>query len=125
MAKLKNCSVRNTRFTLVSETGRGPKAKSGPQWQLFDVVADPAQAKDIAAEKPEIVKQLSAVYDQWWDSLSGQYDVNESAMGPKLNPFAEIYWKQFGGGPTAADYERMDPAKALSFEGARVGKAKK
>jgi arylsulfatase len=125
MGKLKNCSVRNTRFTLVSEASRGPKAKNGPQWQLFDVVADPAQEKNIAAENPEIVKQLRAVYDQWWDSLRGQYDVNERAMGPKLNPFAEIYWKQFGGGPAAADYERMDPAKALSFEGARLGKAKK
>jgi len=58
-AKLKNCSVRNTRYTLVSEAGRGPKAiQAGPTWQLFDVLADPAQSKDIAADKPEIVQQL-------------------------------------------------------------------
>lgn len=122
-AKLKNGAVRNTRFTLVSEAGRGPKAvQVSPKWQLFDVVADPAQAKDIAADNPEIVKQLRAVYDQWWDSLKGQYDIHEHAVGPKLNPFAEIYWKQFGGGPTQADYERMDPAKALTFEASRTKK---
>jgi arylsulfatase len=25
--------------------------------------------------------------------------VNEDAVGPKVNPFKERYWKQFGGGP--------------------------
>jgi arylsulfatase A-like enzyme len=120
-AKLKNCSVRNARYTLVSEAGRGPKAaQADPKWQLFDVIADPAQSKDIAADKPEIVKQMSAVYDQWWDSLKGQYDINEHAVGPKLNPFAEIFWKQFGGGPTQADYQRMNPEKAMTFEAGRA-----
>jgi arylsulfatase A-like enzyme len=37
--------------------------------------------------------------------------VNEKALGPKLNPFAVWCWDQFGGGPTAADYERMDPTQ--------------
>lgn len=126
-AKLKNAAVRNTRYTLVSEAGRGPRVVNGtPQWQLFDVIADPGQTKDIAAEKPEVAKQLSAEYDKWWASLKGQYDVNEHVFGPKLNPFAEIYWKQFGGGPTPADYERMDPMKAKTFEAGRgKGKAAK
>jgi len=38
--------------------------------------------------------------------------VNENAVGPKINPFKELYWKQFGGGPTAEDLKRMDPADA-------------
>jgi arylsulfatase len=25
--------------------------------------------------------------------------VNEHAIGPKVNPFKAVYWKQFGGGP--------------------------
>lgn len=129
LAKLSNCAVRNTQYTLVSEgPRRAPNAKApSPElkWQLFDVIADPAQSKDIAAEKPEVVAKLTAEYDKWWASLKGQYDVNEHAVGPKLNPFAEQYWKQFGGGPTAADYERMDPAKAATFEGARAKAAKK
>ncbi len=125
-AKLNNCAVRNAQYTLVSENASRPaKAKtapSAPGWQLFDVIADPAQSKDIAAEKPDVVAKLTAEYDKWWSSLKGQYDVNEHAVGPKLNPFAEIYWKQFGGGPTEADYKRMDPAKAMIFE---AGRAKK
>lgn len=117
-AKFAKAAVRNTRYTLVNEAMRGAS------WQLFDVIADPAQSKNLAAEKPEIVKQLSGVYDQWWDSLKGQYDINENAVGPKLNPFAEKYWKQFGGGPTPGDLERMDPLKAKTFEAGR-GKGKR
>ena len=133
-AKLRNACVRNTQYTLVSEPAgqaRGPKAnaKGGEagtapapalRWQLFDVIADPGQTKNIADENLEIVEKMSSTYDEWWTSLKGQYDVNEHAMGPKLNPFAELYWKQFGGGPTPGDYERMDPAKAKTFEAGRA-----
>lgn len=146
-AKLNNAAIRNAQYTLVSEAagaraaGKGKaKAKAsgkanadspavtakpaGPKWQLFDVLADPGQTKDITADKPDIVTHLSAEYDKWWASLKGQYDVNENAIGPKLNPFAERYWKQFGGGPTEADLQRMDPEKAKTFEGGRAKSGK-
>ena len=45
------------------------------------------------------------------------------AVGPKLNPFAELYWKQFGGGPTEEDYKRMDPNQPFR-EGAPKQKKK-
>lgn len=120
-AKLKNAAVRNAQYTLVSEAARGAKgAGVEPRWQLFDVIADPGQTKDIADENLETVQKLVSAYDEWWTSLKGQYDVNEQALGPKLNPFAQTYWKQFGGGPTPEDYERMDPEKAKTFEAGRA-----
>ncbi len=118
-AKLKTCSVRTPQYHLVREGGnKGPKAKANPaaskqDWQLFDVKADPGEATNIAADCPDVVKAMTTQYDTWWTSLKGQVDLNEQAIGPKLNPFAELYWKQFGGGPTATDYERMNPAKAV------------
>lgn len=130
-AKTRNASIRTTQYQLVSEAARRQpdkaKAKTKaptevPGWQLFDVKADPSQMKNIAAEKPEVVKAMLATYDQWWDSLSGQIVLNESAKGPKLNPFAEEYWTQFGGGPTEEDRARMDPEKAWSFETNRAKK---
>ena len=117
-AKLKNAAIRNTQYTLVSEA-QGPSG-----WQLYDVVADPGQTKNIAEAKPEVVKALSEEYDAWWASLKGQYDINEKAVGPKLNPFAEMYWKQFGGGPTPADLERMNPERAFTIERGRTGAAR-
>lgn len=121
-SKLNNCAVRDQRYTLVREGVRNPKAKKGAapsSWQLFDVINDPGQTTNIADQQPGVVAKLSAVYEEWWTSLKGQVSLNENAIGPKLNPFAEQYWKQFGGGPTEADLQRMDPNKAKTFEGGR------
>jgi len=129
IAKTRNASIRTAQYQLVSEATRPQQAKAKAKaaapvqgWQLFDVKADPSQTLNIATEKPEIVKTLLADYDQWWDSLKEQITLNEEAKGPKLNPFAEEYWKQFGGGPTPEDLERMNPDKAWTFE---VQRAKK
>ncbi len=92
-AKYRGCSVRNSRWNMVCVSKSGEK-----QWQLFDVKADPGEKHDVAAEHPDVVKELDAAYDKWWDSVQPQL-VNENAVGPKVNPFKELYWKQFGGGP--------------------------
>ena len=41
--------------------------------QLFDIQADPAQKKDVAADHPAVVKQLTTAYDGWWDSLATRF----------------------------------------------------
>jgi arylsulfatase A-like enzyme len=85
-----DCGVRNSRFSLV---------RGATDWKLYDLKNDPGQTNDIAAQQPEVVKQLSAAYDQWWTNVLPDL-VNEDAFktAPKLNPFKEEYWKQFGGG---------------------------
>lgn len=88
-----NCSVRTKRWHLVSVAKPNEK-----QWQLFDVQADPGEKSDIAAKHPQVVAQLDAEYDRWWTSILPQL-VNEDAVGPDVNPFKALYWKQFGGGP--------------------------
>ena len=92
--KYDKCSVRSPRWHLVNTAANLKKS-----WQLFDIVSDPGEKTDVAARNPEVVKALDADYDKWWASLP-KYLVNENAVGPKVNPFKELYWKQFGGGPT-------------------------
>jgi arylsulfatase len=92
-AKYRNCSVRNSRWQLVCVSKSGAK-----RWQLFDIKADPGEEEDVAASHPDVVKELDAACDKWWDSVQPQL-VNENAVGPKVNPFKALYWKQFGGGP--------------------------
>ena len=43
---------------------RGPVAPKQPE--LYDIVADPKETQDLAAEKPEVVKDLTAKLDAWW-----------------------------------------------------------
>ena len=91
--KYNGCSVRSTRWHLVCDSADGIK-----RWQLFDVAADPGEKTDVAAQNPATVKELDAAYSVWWASLDHCF-VNDNAIGPKVNPFKELYWKQFGGGP--------------------------
>lgn len=118
-SKFKMASIRNTRWALVSENGGRE-----PAWQLFDLAADYGQKNNVSAQHPEVVRELAATFDRWWAECLPLM-VNEKVVGPKLNPFAEWYWQQFGGGPTAEDYRRMDPNQPWPAPGAKAGKKKK
>jgi arylsulfatase A-like enzyme len=69
--------------------------RGNPKWQLFEILKDPGEATDVAAQHPAVVRKLAAEYDAWWASLP-PYLVNEAAVGPAENSFAELYRKQFG-----------------------------
>ena len=84
------CSVRNTRWHLVSP-GNGDR-----HWQLYDVKRDLGETTDVAAQHPDVVRQLDTAFTTWWDSVQPQL-VNEEATGPKINPFKQQYWEQFRG----------------------------
>jgi len=88
-AKFTNCAVRNARFRFVNNK------------ELYDLKADPGEKTNVIAEHPEVVAQMRAGYDQWWNEILPALE-NENAIGPKMNPFKAAYWKQFGGGPDDA-----------------------
>jgi len=119
LAKFKMCSVRNTRWHLVSANGAAE-----PKWELFDVKADPGEQTDVAAQHPDVVKELASAYDKFWAEALPLM-VNEKAVGPALNPFQELYYKQFGGSPTAEDLQKMDPNRKFGEEAPKTGKKKK
>lgn len=87
-SKYASCAIRNSRFAMVSA---GQKAK----WELFDLKDDYGQKNDIAAEQPEVVKQMKAAYDKWWDDTLPLL-VNENAEQPKENPYKTLFRQQFG-----------------------------
>ena len=117
-AKFKVAAVRNTRWAMVSENGGRT-----PNWQLFDLSVDYAQKNNVIAQHPEVVKELGAAFDQWWSECLPLM-VNEKAMGPAINPFQEIYYRQFGGSPTPEALAKMDPKGALTFGLPKAGKKK-
>ncbi len=96
-SRFSNCSIRDNRFTLVNNK------------QLYDLQNDHAETKNVIAEYPQEVAKLRSAYDQWWSEVQPCL-VNESAVGPKVNPFKARYWQQFGGGPSAEDLKKMDPS---------------
>ena len=95
-SKYRECAIQNSRFTLVNNT------------ELYDLKADPGETTNVIAQHPEVAASLRATYEQWWKDIQPCL-VNETAIGPSINPFKAMYWKKFGGGPTKADMKRMDP----------------
>ena len=89
-SKYANCAIRNSRWKLVSTAPKGAKA-----WQLFDLKTDPGEQNDVAAARPETVRELDLAYDAWWTSVQPQL-VNEDAAIPAENPFRTLYRQQFG-----------------------------
>ncbi|MHB8902737.1 MAG: arylsulfatase, partial [Thermoguttaceae bacterium] len=95
-AKFSNCAIQDSRFSLVNNR------------ELYDLKADPGETRNVIAEHPDEVAKLRAAYDRWWDEVQPLL-VNENAVGPAINPFKELYYKQFGGSPTAEELKQMDP----------------
>ena len=84
--KYGGCAVRNSRFRLVNNK------------ELYDIRNDPGETINVIDKHPEAVAKMRQAYDAWWEEVLPLM-VNEDAVGPKVNPFKERYWKQFGGGP--------------------------
>lgn len=87
--KYAHCSIRSPRWHIVCDSN-GAK-----QWQLFDVQADYGEKINVADKYPDVLKELDAAYDKWWDAVQSGL-VNENAVGPKVNPYKLLFEKQFG-----------------------------
>jgi arylsulfatase len=96
-SKYTNCSIRNSRFQLVNNR------------ELYDLQTDPGEITNVIEQQPGVVATLRAAYDGWWKDVQPLL-VNEDAVGPRINPFKERYWKQFGGGPDADLLRKMAPS---------------
>ena len=73
-------AVRNSRYRLVGK-------------QLFDMVTDPGQKTDVADRHPEVVKEMRAAYDRFWQEARPLM-VNEEAPMSKTRPFHVWYNQQ-------------------------------
>jgi predicted alpha-1,2-mannosidase len=103
--KYQMVSVRDPRWTLVS-----PDGAVEPNWQLYDLSVDAGQTKNVIDQYPDVAGQLADAFEQWWEQCQPHL-VNERAIGPRFNSFAERYWNQVGGGPSLNDYKRMAPTQ--------------
>jgi len=79
----KKCAVRTQQWRLVNHT------------ELFDIIKDPGEKNNIAADHPETVAELQQSYDQWWKS-NIPFLVNEGlpAIKPNNLHFTKLYQKQ-------------------------------
>ena len=56
-------AIRRGNWKLVDFRDMEAKSQSG--WQLYDLSTDIGETKNLAAEKPELVAELSKAWDYW------------------------------------------------------------
>ena len=62
--------TRNERWKLVHHSGFGRENFEGePLFELYDMEADPFEEVDVAASNPDVVTELRAAYDAWFDDV--------------------------------------------------------
>ncbi len=100
-SKYDKCAVRTSRFRLVNNV------------ELHDIENDPGETRNVIEQHPQLVAAMRAAYDQWWTEILPALE-NENVVGPKVNPFKDLYWKQFGGGPTNTSPQEAPKSKTKS-----------
>jgi arylsulfatase A-like enzyme len=74
--KYRQCSVMTSRWRLIDNKA------------LFEIENDPGQARDVSSAHPDVVDQLKAAYEDWWQSLSPAFEeyVRIDLGNPAQNP---------------------------------------
>lgn len=70
--RYRNMAVVQDPYKLVQPAGRGtlPFSPETMRFELYDLDKDPCETIDIAARHPEIVEQMKADYDHWFDDVT-------------------------------------------------------
>ncbi len=69
-----NAAVRGARYKLVSDAGRTDEWPDGhappnPEFELYDMAADPGETTNVAAEHPSVVAAMKNAYDAWFEDV--------------------------------------------------------
>ncbi len=63
--------IRDPRWKLLHASGFGTEDFSGaPKFELYDLLNDPGESKNLVDEQPEVFARLKASYDAWFDDVS-------------------------------------------------------
>jgi hypothetical protein len=66
-------AARGSRWKLVQPLGvNGGKLPEPLTFELFDMIADPLERKNVAAEHPEIVERMRKDYDAWFADVTAR-----------------------------------------------------
>jgi hypothetical protein len=84
------CMARGPRYKIAQPLGVAEgMALKDPKFELYDILADPYEQKNIAAEKPEIAAALRKGYEAWFADVKQERNFQPPRIhlgAPKENP---------------------------------------
>lgn len=95
-----------------------------PQPRLFDLAADPAERRDVAAAHPELVVELARHYDQWFADVMADWARSRQSIlahdraywqdrtAPDPAALFEEFW-QWRRAPAGVDPQTADPLRVF------------
>lgn len=102
--RYRSFAVRSQDWKLVQPLGAWENWKGEKDFQLYDMVHDPLEMHNVAAENPKRVTALKKAYDQWFDGITSQRDFSKPQRifigAPQENPV--LLTRQDWRGPEAS-----------------------
>lgn len=71
-------AVRYGDWKLVASSS--PRISGHGEWELYNMRVDKTETQDLSQEKPDVVTELAALYEQWWSDQPAEYR-NTKASG--------------------------------------------
>jgi len=66
--------IRDRYAELCKAQGRGDRTIEGqPRYELYDLLADPGETKDLAVKHPDIVDRMKKQYDAWFSDVCARW----------------------------------------------------
>jgi arylsulfatase A-like enzyme len=122
-----NFMTRSQRFKLLHPSGFGRESfEAEPAFELYDMEADPLEMENLADEKPEVVAEMRAAYDTWFDDVGATRPDNYAPPRIVVGSAHEAVtvltrqdWRHVKGRPWAPDsngYWELRAAAAGDYE---------
>jgi arylsulfatase A-like enzyme len=105
--------IRDDRWKLVHHSGFARENFAGdPDFELYDLLVDPYEELDIAAEFPDVVARLREEYDRWFDDVSSTRPDNYGKMRIQVGTAHES--------PTVLTRQDWQPTNQFSWGSAQA-----
>ena len=52
--------------------GQWKLVRQGATWELYDMAIDRTETRNLAAQRPELVRQMDAAWQAWWKDCTGK-----------------------------------------------------
>ena len=103
-----NFMIRDARWKLLHASGFGRTSFDGqPEFELYDLVRDPGESRNLAGDRKEVLARLKTAYDAWFDDVGATRPDNYAPprihIGSKLENPTVLTRQDWRGGSWAAN----------------------